>query len=339
MDTLMHMIVLIKTGFGWSNKFWKKNDRLIHLHSVIENCTRLENPSISRAVMKTVDLDDNHQFIRAFRVFCPQLLIVGLLLCYLLAGAFIYQLIDEKIAEDDYYDVVLFAFTTIATIGYGNIYPSNDTSRIFTIVYAIFGIPLCLLTLANLGKHLMKSYWMVLICLGKNIRRRPTGEANLPIKVIICLFFVTVMFGALLFPEKAKFRTFTVEQIYFSVISFATVGFGDISATAHSFLRLILVLSYLSWGMMLMATLFSALSRYLRKLRYAGRRFYGAREVHVWFGGHRMKVSRLLEIIGTEFNASPRQVQHVLQDLDNVISEAVVEAEQRRKASTATSHE
>lgn len=120
-------------------------------------------------------------YFQAFRVFVPQLLILCLLVVYLVFGALIYQLIDEKFAHESFWNVVLFSFTTIATIGmffcilsftnrflgYGNICPTNDASRLFTIFYAILGIPLCLLTLANLGKHLMKSYWMVLICLGR----------------------------------------------------------------------------------------------------------------------------------------------------------------------------
>ncbi|VBB32805.1 unnamed protein product [Acanthocheilonema viteae] len=38
-----------------------------------------------------------------------------------------------------------------------------------------------------------------------------------------------------------------------------------------------------------------------------------------------MKVSKLLEIVATELNASPRQLKSVLRDLDNLISTAVEE--------------
>ncbi|XP_076173530.1 uncharacterized protein LOC143149784 isoform X2 [Ptiloglossa arizonensis] len=49
-------------------------------------------------------------------------------------------------------NAVLYCLTVITTIGYGHISPSTTTGRAITIVYAIFGIPMFLIILADFGK-------------------------------------------------------------------------------------------------------------------------------------------------------------------------------------------
>ncbi|XP_025200671.1 TWiK family of potassium channels protein 9-like isoform X2 [Melanaphis sacchari] len=46
----------------------------------------------------------------------------------------------------------IYCFTVVTTIGYGHISPSTNTGRLITIVYAIFGIPIFLILLADFGK-------------------------------------------------------------------------------------------------------------------------------------------------------------------------------------------
>ncbi|XP_076295916.1 uncharacterized protein LOC143216594 [Lasioglossum baleicum] len=49
-------------------------------------------------------------------------------------------------------NAVVYCLTVITTIGYGHISPSTNTGRAITIVYAIFGIPMFLIILADFGK-------------------------------------------------------------------------------------------------------------------------------------------------------------------------------------------
>ncbi|XP_033218851.1 uncharacterized protein LOC117174147 isoform X2 [Belonocnema kinseyi] len=49
-------------------------------------------------------------------------------------------------------NAVVYCFTVITTIGYGHIAPTTTTGRAVTIVYAIFGIPMFLIILADFGK-------------------------------------------------------------------------------------------------------------------------------------------------------------------------------------------
>ncbi|XP_026686969.1 uncharacterized protein LOC103519841 [Diaphorina citri] len=46
----------------------------------------------------------------------------------------------------------MYCLNVVSTIGYGNISPSTNTGRAFTIMYAIFGIPIFLIVLADFGK-------------------------------------------------------------------------------------------------------------------------------------------------------------------------------------------
>uniref|UniRef100_A0A7I4YRD0 TWiK family of potassium channels protein 7 n=1 Tax=Haemonchus contortus TaxID=6289 RepID=A0A7I4YRD0_HAECO len=58
-------------------------------------------------------------------------------------------------------DSLLFAFTVITTIGYGNVAPRSFGGRLFVIGYGLVGIPFTLLAIADLGKFLseMMSKW------------------------------------------------------------------------------------------------------------------------------------------------------------------------------------
>ncbi|VDO46190.1 unnamed protein product, partial [Brugia timori] len=180
------------------------------------------------------------------------MLIIILLIAYVLFGSAMFVILDDNLAKENFTDIILFSFTTIATIGYGNITPSTPWAQLFCIAFSIFGIPMTLLTLANLGKYLTKSYWMALVCLGKEMRWRPCENAKMPLPTIIILFLITFAFGSILFYQKG--RGFSMDDVYFS---FATVGFGDKFPTADDPLRLIAMVCYLVWGMILMTTTFS----------------------------------------------------------------------------------
>uniref|UniRef100_A0A1B6DG40 Potassium channel domain-containing protein n=1 Tax=Clastoptera arizonana TaxID=38151 RepID=A0A1B6DG40_9HEMI len=60
--------------------------------------------------------------------------------------------IDREKPIWSYWSAVFYCGTVFTTIGYGHISPSTTTGRAITIVYAIFGIPLFLILLADFGK-------------------------------------------------------------------------------------------------------------------------------------------------------------------------------------------
>uniref|UniRef100_A0AC35EVX3 Potassium channel domain-containing protein n=1 Tax=Panagrolaimus sp. PS1159 TaxID=55785 RepID=A0AC35EVX3_9BILA len=60
----------------------------------------------------------------------------------------------EYIKPWSFSDSILFAFTVITTIGYGNVAPRTLGGRIFCIIYGLIGIPFTLLAIADLGKFI-----------------------------------------------------------------------------------------------------------------------------------------------------------------------------------------
>ncbi|KAE9415271.1 hypothetical protein Angca_008436, partial [Angiostrongylus cantonensis] len=251
----------------------------------------------------------------------PQLCLVCLLIAHLLLGAVIFQLIDDELEKISILDIILFEFGTLTTIGYGNISPTNDISRFFCIFYSILGIPLVLFTLANFNKLVTKGFWyLMFLCKLPVARSKLCNEANMPLPLIILLFICTFYFGSIFIDHTG--RRHGVDDLYFSFISFTTVGFGDLLPVTDSLKKLCITLSYLIWGIILTTALFGVLNRYLKKVHHLGRRFTGARDVPVWLGGHCITVSELLQVVANEFNASPREVRSMLQYLDEIISSA-----------------
>ncbi|KHJ94040.1 Ion channel [Oesophagostomum dentatum] len=56
---------------------------------------------------------------------------------------------------------LFFAATTMATIGYGNIVPATSSGRIACVVFALFGAPLAIITIGDLGKFLSEcTIWL-----------------------------------------------------------------------------------------------------------------------------------------------------------------------------------
>ncbi|RCN41444.1 Ion channel [Ancylostoma caninum] len=60
----------------------------------------------------------------------------------------------EQVQPWSFMDSLLFAFTVITTIGYGNVAPRTFAGRFFVIAYGLVGIPFTLLAIADLGKFL-----------------------------------------------------------------------------------------------------------------------------------------------------------------------------------------
>jgi hypothetical protein len=71
----------------------------------------------------------------------------------LLGGTLFYMLVEGWSAVDALY----FSVVTLATIGYGDLTPTTDLSKLFTVLYVLIGIGLVASTVATLATAAVKA--------------------------------------------------------------------------------------------------------------------------------------------------------------------------------------
>ncbi len=143
----------------------------------------------------------------------------------------------------DIWGAMLYASTLFTTIGYGHYAPATNAGRVATMIYALFGIPLVLATLADLGRLLtkiLKRVWTYFVWIWRScwnlcqrkkrisdeiesINSEEAEEFNLPIPIAIGLFIGWLVICAAIFCSwETRWSYFTA--FYFFFISLSTIG-------------------------------------------------------------------------------------------------------------------
>uniref|UniRef100_A0A452HL47 2P domain potassium channel Talk-1 n=1 Tax=Gopherus agassizii TaxID=38772 RepID=A0A452HL47_9SAUR len=125
----------------------------------------------------------------------------------------------------DFSNSFFFAGTVVTTIGYGNLAPSTVAGQVFCVFYALFGVPLNLAFLNQLGKGLNAH----LLTLERWVHK--PGRARVQLQTLALALFLTA--GTLLFLVFPPMIFSYVEGwsygegFYFTFITLSTIGFGD----------------------------------------------------------------------------------------------------------------
>src|SRR3989344_4287480 len=78
---------------------------------------------------------------------------ITLIIFLLMIGTFYLHYSEDWSYVDSFY----FSTITLTTVGYGDLYPSKDSTKIFVSIYAIVGISIMLYTLGSIiGIHAIK---------------------------------------------------------------------------------------------------------------------------------------------------------------------------------------
>ncbi|XP_030376081.1 two pore potassium channel protein sup-9 isoform X2 [Scaptodrosophila lebanonensis] len=122
-----------------------------------------------------------------------------------------------------------YATTVLTTIGYGHSTPSTIGGKLFTMCYAIVGIPLGLVMFQSIGERVnrLSSYVIKAVRSSLRCKRTVASEVDL-ICVVTTLSSLTIAGGAAAFSRFEGWSYF--DSVYYCFITLTTIGFGDMVA-------------------------------------------------------------------------------------------------------------
>ncbi|XP_010522852.1 PREDICTED: two-pore potassium channel 5 isoform X2 [Tarenaya hassleriana] len=167
-----------------------------------------------------------------------------LLVVYLTLGVAIYSFNRDHYSGVETHPVVdalYFCIVTMCTIGYGDIAPLTPATKIFAVVFVLFGfgfLDILLSGVVNYVLDLQESMILTGIQMGSSRNRErfsardyivdvEKGRMRIRLKVGLALCVVVLCIGVgslvLFFVERLDW----VDSVYLSVMSVTTVGYGD----------------------------------------------------------------------------------------------------------------
>uniref|UniRef100_U3K8S6 Potassium two pore domain channel subfamily K member 17 n=1 Tax=Ficedula albicollis TaxID=59894 RepID=U3K8S6_FICAL len=125
----------------------------------------------------------------------------------------------------DYSGSFFFSISAITTIGYGNLSPSTAVGRIFCIVFALFGIPLNLVLLNEIGQLMLLGVQHCARRLEEVLHWQNKASFLMKTCALVTGLLLFLLLPPLLFSDKEGWSY--EEGFYYSFITLSTIGFGD----------------------------------------------------------------------------------------------------------------
>uniref|UniRef100_A0AC35U7L9 Uncoordinated protein 58 n=1 Tax=Rhabditophanes sp. KR3021 TaxID=114890 RepID=A0AC35U7L9_9BILA len=212
---------------------------------------------------------------------------------------------------------LLYVLTVLTTCGYGEVSVDTDTGKIFSVAFALVGIPLMFITAADIGKFLsetllkfvnnwnrmtrqLKHCCQKIFCRKKYVRRKSMAEANgnletlemlgidgaeeklwFPIGAYVGCICLYCSMGSAMFINWERAWSF-IHAFHFGFNLIVTVGLGDIVVVDYVFLSLIVAFVIVGLSVVTMCVDLASthLKAYFTRIHYFGRakRFLGMSE-------------------------------------------------------------
>ncbi|RCN51349.1 Ion channel [Ancylostoma caninum] len=252
----------------------------------------------------------------------PYIVICISLSLYVVFGALTFSAIDDFMDQDTFATKCFFIFTTLTTIGYGDLTPRNPLSKLFCLLYVGAGVPLLLMALINFGQLFAELFWALITSVTTSVHVDPESRRKIPISVAVAFLVLHSLFGAGIFTYWLNEQPF-ITAIYFSFVSITTIGFGDVIVSPQNNFDTVILTFYLVSGIVIMTTFINGVVDHVVWIHYLGRGPTSIRKNVVWFGGELMTVQELILLAASSFEVSPRQLRETLRNLDEIIALAL----------------
>ncbi|CAA90259.1 Potassium channel domain-containing protein [Caenorhabditis elegans] len=182
------------------------------------------------------------------------------------AHAFEYFFLNHEIPKDmwTFSSALVFTTTTVIPVGYGYIFPVSAYGRMCLIAYALLGIPLTLVTMADTGKF------------AAQLVTRWFGDNNMaiPAAIFVCLLFAYPLVVGFILCSTSNITY--LDSVYFSLTSIFTIGFGDLTPD----MNVIHMVLFLAVGVILVTiTLDIVAAEMIDRVHYMGRHVGKAKEL------------------------------------------------------------
>jgi len=157
-------------------------------------------------------------------------MLFAIILLYIFGFGMLFMALEKKEEEEENWTVIdgwYFAVVTIGTVGYGEITPTNDTTRGMIVVFLAGGMAFFVFTMTILCEMMLDK--MEDVTSKYNLAQFTCCGVRVLGLVILLTLIVTsgVCYGV--FVEKWNF----VNSIYFTVVTITTVGYGDLVPTTQ----------------------------------------------------------------------------------------------------------
>jgi len=169
-----------------------------------------------------------------------------------------------------------YCFSVILFLGYGHLAPKTQGGRLFLIFFALFGIPLNLLTLQSVGEHINYGIHLLIKYFEKAAFERdsPSHEHIKCFAINVMLIALWLPLGGVMYFYSETEWTF-LDSVYYCFVALSTIGFGDLVPNQgkepdSSYERgmWIVRLMYLGLGLSLLSSIFTS-------VLYAGKQIQG----------------------------------------------------------------
>jgi len=141
---------------------------------------------------------------------------VVIILLFLGVGTTFYTLTEEW----EWQDALYFCVTTMTTVGYGDLAPSSDSSKIFTIVYILLGLSIVATSLGLVAGQIGSAL------AGQKPVPRHVRHVHQALSAIATIFALIAMGAGFVYWSEGWEP---LDAIYWAVVTAATVGYGDLT--------------------------------------------------------------------------------------------------------------